>query len=270
MVTKTLLERGFSFPPSKFFADFLKTFNLQPQHISPNSVTALSGFVTLCEGFLGIEPTIELLMFYFSVKREPSPPGEAAARTSAFTLKKRENRTYPYITPHQSIRLWSGTFLYCKDLAAPGEAQGLPPFEDVPASENEAWSMLTELDGDELLTRYAKRISHLVHNGLTGIDTVLNWFVRRIQPLQHRDRLMHLYAGSTDPMRITPGELVTKVMDERLRKLIDCSKIAKLPNQKIKDFTIKVQMYEGGSCPNVSFSAKTFHLRFSVNVHCSS
>ena len=57
VVTKTLLERGFSFPPSKFFADFLKTFNLQPQHISPNSVTALSGFVTLCEGFLGIEPT---------------------------------------------------------------------------------------------------------------------------------------------------------------------------------------------------------------------
>ncbi|KAK1620218.1 hypothetical protein QYE76_025735 [Lolium multiflorum] len=52
VLTKALVERGFSFPPSDFFLEILKTYGLQPHNISPNSVLAISNHVTLCEGHL--------------------------------------------------------------------------------------------------------------------------------------------------------------------------------------------------------------------------
>ena len=47
-------------PASGFFRSFLEFYHLQPHHLTPNTVVMLSAFVTLCEGFLGILPTIEL------------------------------------------------------------------------------------------------------------------------------------------------------------------------------------------------------------------
>ncbi|KAK1651753.1 hypothetical protein QYE76_069558 [Lolium multiflorum] len=55
VLTKALIERGFSFPPSDFFLEILKTYGLQPHNISPNSVLAISNHVALCEGHLRLE-----------------------------------------------------------------------------------------------------------------------------------------------------------------------------------------------------------------------
>ncbi|KAK1608550.1 hypothetical protein QYE76_032223 [Lolium multiflorum] len=52
VVTKALVERGFSLPPSNFFLEILKAYELQPHHISPNSILAISNHVVLCEGHL--------------------------------------------------------------------------------------------------------------------------------------------------------------------------------------------------------------------------
>jgi hypothetical protein len=43
VLTKALVERGFSLPPSDFFSEILKEYNLQPHNISPNSIQ-LCGF----------------------------------------------------------------------------------------------------------------------------------------------------------------------------------------------------------------------------------
>ena len=52
--------RGFGLPASGFFRSFLEFYHLQPHHLTPNAVMLLSAFVTLCEGFLGVLPTLEL------------------------------------------------------------------------------------------------------------------------------------------------------------------------------------------------------------------
>jgi hypothetical protein len=70
VVTKALVERGFSFPPSDFFLEILKAYGLQPHNISPNSVLAISNHVTLCEGHLRVPPELPLFQYYFSVKKE--------------------------------------------------------------------------------------------------------------------------------------------------------------------------------------------------------
>jgi hypothetical protein len=48
----------------------------------------------------------------------------------------------------------------------------------------------------------------------------LSWFTRRIQPLQHRDRLMYEYSGRDDTMRITEDNLSSDALDKRLRVMI--------------------------------------------------
>ena len=52
--------RGFGLPASGFFRSFLEFYRLQPHHLTLNAVMLLSAFVTLCEGFLGVLPTLEL------------------------------------------------------------------------------------------------------------------------------------------------------------------------------------------------------------------
>ena len=52
--------RGFGLPASPFFSEWLHIFGLQPHHLAPNAILQLSAFVALFEGFLGIEPRLDL------------------------------------------------------------------------------------------------------------------------------------------------------------------------------------------------------------------
>ncbi|KAE8809471.1 hypothetical protein D1007_13889 [Hordeum vulgare] len=52
--------RGFGLPASSFFSEWLHFFGLQLHHVPTNAILQLSAFVVLCEGFLGIEPRLDL------------------------------------------------------------------------------------------------------------------------------------------------------------------------------------------------------------------
>ena len=59
--------RGLGLPASSFFRSFLEFYGLQLHHLTPNAVVLLPAFVALCEGFLGVLPTLELWgEFFFS------------------------------------------------------------------------------------------------------------------------------------------------------------------------------------------------------------
>ena len=60
VVFRSHLMRGLGLPASSFFRSFLEFYGLQPHHLTPNMVVLLSAFVALCEGFLGVLPTLEL------------------------------------------------------------------------------------------------------------------------------------------------------------------------------------------------------------------
>ena len=60
--------RGLVLPASNFFRSFLEFYGLQPHHLTPNTVVLLSTFVTLCEGFIGVLPTIKLWGEFFYSK----------------------------------------------------------------------------------------------------------------------------------------------------------------------------------------------------------
>ena len=65
VVFATHLERGLGLPASPFFQEFLRFYGLQPHHLGANCLTQLSCFVTLCEAYLGIWPSMEVFGMFF-------------------------------------------------------------------------------------------------------------------------------------------------------------------------------------------------------------
>ncbi|KAK1691748.1 hypothetical protein QYE76_008445 [Lolium multiflorum] len=220
VVTKALVERGFSFPPSDFFSEILKACGLQPHNISPNSVLAISNHVTLCEGHLRVSPELPLFQYYFSVKKEKVPQTSELATCGSITFMLRPGRVYPPTDRHESARHWSGGFFYLKDVSDPASERTLPPFKNGPASETPAWTQCPHLSESPQLTRAVRRICKLTVEGLTGKDLNMSWFTKQIQPLQHRDRLMFQYTGRDDPMRASKENLSADAIDKRIRLLI--------------------------------------------------
>ncbi|KAK1696741.1 hypothetical protein QYE76_013438 [Lolium multiflorum] len=95
VLTKALVERGFSFPPSDFFLEILKAYGLQPHNISPNSVLAISNHVTLCEGHLRLEALEEnelgtLLRVPSTGNTDPDAASEAEAPETSRPAKRKK------------------------------------------------------------------------------------------------------------------------------------------------------------------------------------
>lgn len=220
VVTKALIERGFSLPPSDFFTEILKAYQLQPHNISPNSILAISNHVTLCEGHLRVTPDLPLFQYYFSVKKETVSQTSSLATCGSITFKLRPDRVYPHTDRHESVRYWSGGFFYLKDVSDPASPKMLPEFKDGPASETPAWSQCPHLSESPQLTRAVRRICKLTEEGLSGKDLTMSWFTKRIQPLQHRDRLMCHYTGRDDLMRASKDNLSADALDKQIRVLI--------------------------------------------------
>ncbi|KAK1630899.1 hypothetical protein QYE76_005214 [Lolium multiflorum] len=220
VITKALVERGFSFPPSDFFSEIMKAYGLQPHNISPNSVLAISNHVTLCEGHLRVLPELPLFQYFFSVKKEKIPQTSELATCGSITFTLRPRRVYPPTDRHESARYWSGGFFYLKDVSDPASERMLPPFKNCPASETPAWTQCPHLSESPQLSRTVRRIHKLTEEGLTGKDLTMSWFTKRIQPLQHRDRLMFQYTGRDDLMRASKDNLSADAIDKRIRLLI--------------------------------------------------
>ena len=61
-------ERGVSTPAHWFFRGFLHHYGLELQHLNPNGIQFLSAFVSLCEGYLGIEPHFDLWRHFYGIQ----------------------------------------------------------------------------------------------------------------------------------------------------------------------------------------------------------
>ena len=99
MVFRSHFLRGIGLPVSAFFRSWLDFYQLQPHHLTPNAVVLLSAFVTLCEGYLGVLPTLELWGEFFQSKLGTRMQG-VPAQTGAFIASRRSvpDNPFPVIT----------------------------------------------------------------------------------------------------------------------------------------------------------------------------
>jgi hypothetical protein len=241
---KSHVERGLSMPPSLFFTNLLKFYGLQLHHISPNSLVSVAGYAALCEGYIGIRPRVDLFQLFFSVRANYEDDGSLRTCGTVCFLPRR-SKEYPFIMPLDSAIGWRGSWFYMADKPAPSQARGLPPFKNVAAESRDSWTAVNDDSATPYVKLLARRIAKLSVDGLKGIDTINCWISRWIQPLQHRNSLMHEYTGANDGMRCSDQELDPKVVEKRIRSLM------KSPMKKPLKFGMA--MFENGSCPLVSF-----------------
>ncbi|KAK1605352.1 hypothetical protein QYE76_029025 [Lolium multiflorum] len=198
VLTKALVERGFSFPPSDFFREILKTYGLQPHNISPNSVLAISNHVALCEGHLRVTPELPLFQYFFTVKKIRQSGELATCGTITFML--RSSQSHPPYRPCMNRK-------------------------NCPANELPSWTHCPHFSDSPQLTRAVRRICKLTEEGL-DVKGLNPFPVHQADPnsLQHRDRLMFEYTGRDDPMRATKDNLSADALDKRIRVLIKISR----------------------------------------------
>ncbi|KAK1625995.1 hypothetical protein QYE76_000310 [Lolium multiflorum] len=247
VMTKAWVERGLSLPCSEFFLSVLNTYGLQPHNICPNSYLLLSNFVTLCEGHLGIRPDIKLWQFFFRVKKETKD--KAMVNCGSMTFMLRPNRMYPPHDSHESVRYWNAGWFYEKNASVPEVHEGLPQFVNEPPEELASWSFVPSLALTPILEKVARRISWLVHDGLTGAQLTLSWFSRRIQPLRYNARLMCAYTGADDLLRVTRHDLPADSLKRRFKTLVKIPRGQQVP-ELFKD------IYTNDQCPPLNTLAE--------------
>jgi hypothetical protein len=61
----TFYERGLGHPAHPFLLGLLNEWGLELQHLNPNRVLHITGIATLCQGFLGIDPHVNMFRAFF-------------------------------------------------------------------------------------------------------------------------------------------------------------------------------------------------------------
>ena len=121
---------GFGLPVSGFLRSFMDCNHIQPHHLTPNTVTLLSAFAMMCEGYLGILPTIKLWGAFFYTKLGTSAR-EKAAQCGAFVAVRRLSvkNAFPAIKLSRSVKLWQKSYFYMENIDPALDFINLPPYE---------------------------------------------------------------------------------------------------------------------------------------------
>ena len=142
VVFRSHLMRGLGLPASGFFRSFLELHGLQPHHLTPNTVVLLAAFTTLCEGFLGVLPTIKVWGEFFQSKLGTHVAG-VLTQCGAFIAMRRStaDNPFPAIPLIKLVKMWQHSYFYVKNVATDGDWVNLPPFEaGAPAGRLPSWS----------------------------------------------------------------------------------------------------------------------------------
>jgi hypothetical protein len=125
----------------------------------------------------------------------------------------------------------------------------LPAFSNNPPEELVSWSYIPNHAQHPELDKMARRISKLVHDGLTGMDLTLSWFTRRIKPLKYNNRLICEYSEAY--LRVTKENITTDSLNKRIRTLV------KITCGQVVPDIVKV-IYINNTCPPVCFTLSNF------------
>ncbi|KAE8819482.1 hypothetical protein D1007_02713 [Hordeum vulgare] len=216
--------RGFGLPTSSFFVEWLHFFGLQPHHLAPNTILQLAAFVVQCEGFVGIEPRVDLWrsLFFFkqqSITMEKSEveklKGPCPMMSCGATLVHHRSKPgFPQMPLQESIKHWQKGFFYVKSVDPAQDVLNMPPFDIAPPMRRN-WDAKTPKPHPEVALICA-HLDILEKSGLLGRDLLTTMVVRRILPLQRRPHLVCQMGGRHDPCwlstkRFTPGAIARRV-----------------------------------------------------------
>jgi hypothetical protein len=60
-------KQGLMTPAHQFLRGLLHYYKIELQHLNPNGIKHMAAFISLCEGFLGIQLHFDLWRYFFTV-----------------------------------------------------------------------------------------------------------------------------------------------------------------------------------------------------------
>ncbi|KAE8821692.1 hypothetical protein D1007_00098 [Hordeum vulgare] len=204
--------RGFGLPASTFFSNFLTFFSLQPHLLAPNANLQLALFVVLCEGFLGIEPHLDLWQSLFFFKQESIKMDKAEVDKlegprpmtpcGAALVHHRTKCGFPQMPVQESIKQCQRGFFYVKNVNPSHDAINMPPFAIEPPMVKKNWQA-KYLKPIVKVAQIGVYLKSLKACGLLGRDLLTTMMTRRILPLHRRPHLICQISGRHDPCRLS-------------------------------------------------------------------
>ncbi|RLM74422.1 hypothetical protein C2845_PM15G03530 [Panicum miliaceum] len=194
-------ERLLGYYAHWFLRVLLHEWRLELQHLNPNEVLHIAGFVTLCEAFLGNEPHVGLFRAFFYGKISPAKGATSSATpVGGFSLQRRPHHddVYPEYTTAESNKGWHGDRFYIRN---PSEAS-FPDFHGEWQVRDLSWTWGT-LTPEKTLVAAIKDVirGRMVKAGLNGATLFFSMRERLVMPLAERRKSLWLYSGPSDPDR---------------------------------------------------------------------
>jgi hypothetical protein len=108
----------------------------------------LAAFMTLCEAYLGIWPSVELFrrLIYFKTQTVDSIP----VTCGAASFYARKTAGFPGLKGKESCKKWQCSFFYVKNLKKGVDHINLPPFDASGPSERNSWSASLPSPGPDM------------------------------------------------------------------------------------------------------------------------
>jgi hypothetical protein len=114
-------ERGFGVPASRFMRALLHYYGVELHNFNPNSIVQAAIFTAVCEGFLGIDPHLDLWLHLFTMEffalTTEAKKVCMAVWASGCTLQLRPGRAQQYIpaTLASSNKGWQNRWFYLRN-----------------------------------------------------------------------------------------------------------------------------------------------------------
>ncbi|KAI4981931.1 hypothetical protein ZWY2020_022423 [Hordeum vulgare] len=211
---------GFGLPASPFFSDWLNFFGLQPHHLASNAILQLSAFAILCEGFLGIEPRLDLWRSLFFFKQQSIMMDKAELEKlagprpmtpcGAALVHHRSKSGFPQMPLQESIKQWQRGFFYVKNVDPAHDFLNMPPFNINPPTKLN-WGAKFPKPIPEV-AQIGAHLDILQDCGLLGRDLLTIMVTHRNLPLQRRPHLVCQMSARHDPCRISTKRLTASVV----------------------------------------------------------
>ena len=202
-----VVRRGVSFPIHPFLRGLLCEYGAQLHHFTPNSLLIVSCFATLCECWLGVFPHWGLFRRVFVLRKQATEKSKSISAIGGIGIQARPDVEFFNFRLLASVRGWREKWFYAQDQCSETQRFGLAEFSVAPPCKRKSWDH--EMTEAEMLeaNRLLERVSALrSSDGLTGVDIMLTWLRRRVQPLRARAEPMWTYSGAGDLTRATAEE----------------------------------------------------------------
>ena len=172
---------GLDLPPSPFLEALCSHYRISLHNLNANAIVHLSIFVTLCECWLGILPSLDLWRYFF--KSSFYSACKSYIWCVGFKLRKARRLEYLEVETNDSWKDWKARWCVAL-LEGPSPIQGkMLVINKHSINDPDPVSLSSVL-------RMAARVRHLRDQGLRGEHVVLEFMRRGVQPLLNRESAM--------------------------------------------------------------------------------